>query len=233
MINDIIVKELGDVSGKNIIHLQCNTGADSISLARMGAKVTGVDLVPDNIFYGNRLAEEFGLKEMTRFMESNIMDLMEKHNEKYDIVFTSEGAIGWLPDLEQWAKTIRHLLKDEGFLYVFDSHPFLLMLDEEKIDSTTLNIKYPYFDKGYDESDEIGGYASDVKIGKNYFWDYTVGDIINSLSKAGLCVESFNEYDLLYFNLGGEMEKIRKGLYQTSGMKGKFPLTFSLKATVR
>jgi len=102
-LNKYIQSNLGDLSGKKIIHLQCKTGADTILLARMGASAVGVDLVPDNILYAQKLANDLGVSNVS-FIESDIMEFMDKHNEKYDIVFVSEGAIGWLPDLIKWAK---------------------------------------------------------------------------------------------------------------------------------
>ena len=118
--NKHILNELGDLTGKSIIHLQCNTGADTILLAKMGASAVGVDLVPDNILYAQKLAEVLGVSNVS-FIESDIMEFMEKHNEKYDVVFVSEGAIGWLPDLTKWGRTIKHLLKDDGYFYIFRS----------------------------------------------------------------------------------------------------------------
>jgi len=92
------MQELGDVNGKMLIHLQCNTGADTISLVRMGAKVTGVDFVPENIRYARKLSADFGIND-ARFIESNVLEIMDKHDEKYDIVYTTEGVLSWLPDL--------------------------------------------------------------------------------------------------------------------------------------
>jgi len=231
LINDIITKELGNISGKSLIHLQCNTGADTISLARIGATVTGVDLAPDNIYYARKLAIDFGITE-AKFIESDIMLLETSHHEKYDIVFTSEGVIGWLPDLKKWARTIKSLLKDDGFFYMNEIHPYFLTLDEEKLSHHEVSIKYPYFIKKPDVSDTIGGYASDAKVAKNYFWMYTVSDIINALIEAGLIIEFFNEFDTLCYSLQG-MDEIKKGLYQFPYFKDKFPFHFSLKATVR
>ncbi len=86
------IEELGDISGKTLIHLQCNTGADTVSLARLGAKVTGVDLVPENIIYAQKLAADFGIDD-ARFIQSNVLEIMDIHKEKYDIVFTTEGVL--------------------------------------------------------------------------------------------------------------------------------------------
>jgi len=231
LLNRIVLAELGEVAGRTLIHLQCNTGADTISLARLGAKVTGVDLSPDNVRYARQLALDFGIAD-AEFIESDIMELLDHHQARYDIVFTSEGAIGWLPDKLRWAHTVRHLLQDGGFLYVFDSHPFFLALDEGKLRDGVAQIKYPYFARDAEEWDEIGGYASTPKQGTNYFWPYTVGDIINSLVEAGMCVEYFREHDLLYFDEGG-MAEVEKGLFQYPGLAGRLPCTFSLRATVR
>jgi len=230
--NKYIQSELGDLRGKRIIHLQCNTGADTILLAKMGASAVGVDLVPDNILYARKLAQDLGADNAS-FIESDIMELMNKHNEKYDVVFVSEGAIGWLPDLMKWGKTIRHLLKDTGFFYIFDSHPFFLVFDEEELAKGITTIKYPYFDKKPDISDSIGGYAAEVKHGvQAHFWMYTVSDIINALAAADLHVERFNEFRENYYDAGG-LQSLGGGLYNYSYNDGLFPMSFSLKASVR
>ncbi|WP_312943117.1 class I SAM-dependent methyltransferase [Oscillibacter sp.] len=232
-LNYYIQNELGNISNKEIIHLQCNTGADTIILSKMGAgNVTGVDLVPDNIFYARKLADDLQISNVN-FIESDIMELSHVHNRKYDIVFTSEGVLGWLPDLNVWAKTIRNLLKDNGFLYVFDSHPFFLSMDESKLSKEEYKIKYPYFGKKPDIDDSIGGYASEVKRGvKAYFWMHTLSDIVNALTSAGLHIEYLNEFTE-YFCDSGDMEHIEdKGLYCYEYNTNKYPMSFSLKATV-
>jgi len=224
-------RELGDISGKTLIHLQCNTGADTISLARMGAKVTGVDLVPENIYYARKLAADLSIED-ARFFESNVLEVMDHHTEKYDIVYTTEGALIWLPDLNLWARNVRHLLKDDGFLYLLDSHPFFLAFDEEKLPE--LAVKYPYFSKDPDEDEWIGGYACEPRKSVNYGWMYTIGDIINALSEAGLHIDWFHEFDWLFFQLSAEThEKDEAGNWIFPEWKGRLPFTFSLKATVR
>jgi SAM-dependent methyltransferase len=231
-LNSYISRELGDIRGKKIIHLQCNTGADSIVLARLGAKVVGVDLVPANIHYAKKLAADFNVNDI-RFIESDIMTLSETHKEKYDIVFTSEGALGWLPDLYIWGSTIRSLLKDEGYLYVFDSHPFFLAMDAEKLSQEVYEIKYPYFGKAPDVDDTIGGYASEAKHGvKAYFWMYTISDVINSLVSAGLHIEYFHEFTENFCNTGNMKADKARDLYYYDYNTDKYPMSFSLKATV-
>ncbi len=229
--NPIITDELGDISGKKILHLQCNIGADTIGLAKMGAEVTGVDIVPKNILFARQLAKDLNIDHVD-FIISDIMELMDNHRGKYDIVFTSDGAIGWLPELETWGKTIRFFLKDDGFLYVHDGHPFFMVFDEEKIADGVLEIRYPYFSKIPDRSYEIGGYASDSKEAENYYWNYTVSELINSLAKADLFIEFFNEYDRCVPGMGGTHTDEDVLSYYPS-LQGAIPLVFSLKATVR
>ena len=232
-LNCYIQKELGDIRGKDVIHLQCNTGADTIALARMGANaVTGVDLVPENIFYAKKLANELGIAN-AEFVESDIMKLSEVYQKKHDIVFTSEGALGWLPDLAVWAKTVRSLLKEDGFFYVFDSHPFFLSFDEAKLGEEVYEIKYPYFGREPDCDDSIGGYASEPRKGvKAYFWMHPVSEILNSLTEAGLHVEFFHEYPENFFDSGNMEKSAKPGLYQYPYNTDKYPMSFSLKATV-
>jgi len=229
-LNKYIQTELGDLTGKKIIHLQCNTGADTILLAKMAESVVGVDLVPDNVLYAQKLAEDLNVTNVS-FIESDIMEFMEKHNEKYDVVFVSEGAIGWLPDLKKWGKTVKHLLKDDGYFYIFDGHPIYLMFDESKLSKNITEIKYPYFSKKPDVDNSIGGYASETKYGVSaYFWMYTVSDIINALTSAGLNIEYFNEFRENFFDAGG-CKNVGDGLYNYDFNNDLFPMSFSLKAT--
>ena len=230
-LNQTQIQELGNVAGKKLIHLQCNTGADTLSLARMGAEVTGVDLVPENIYYARKLAADLGISE-ARFIESNVLDIMEKHHEKYDIVFTTEGVLCWLPDLYLWARNVRHLLADDGFLYLMDGHPFFIVWDEAALPD--LVVKYPYFQKTADQDNWIGGYASESKNATNYSWMYTMGEIVTALSQAGLPIEWLHEFDWLYYQLSAEKQvKEPQGGWAFPEHRGRLPYTFSLKATVR
>jgi ubiquinone/menaquinone biosynthesis C-methylase UbiE len=232
LLNENIQKELGDISNKTLIHLQCNTGADTISLARMGLKeVTGVDLSDQNIIYANRLKNDFEMQQIS-FIESNVLTLNEIHKKTYDIVFTSEGVLGWLPDLKQWARVVRSLLKDDGYFYIYDSHPFLHIFNEEALSQGKLKMTYDYFNAEADEDDPIGGYASETKYSTNYWWNHTLSDIINALIEAGLVIEYVHEFDTLFWNIGG-MEKVSKYLYQYPQFKNKFPMSYSIKASIK
>nr|WP_281172336.1 class I SAM-dependent methyltransferase [Halonatronum saccharophilum] len=148
-----MAKELGGISGKKVLHLQCNTGADTIMLAKMGADVTGVDLVPENIYYAKKLAEDLGVGNVD-FIASDIMEFMDNHQGEYDIVFTSDGAIGWLSDLMKWGRTVSHFLKDDGFFYIHEGHPFADLFNREQMAEGTLEVEYPYFDQEPEEYDK-------------------------------------------------------------------------------
>ena len=230
-LNKYIQAEIGDLTGKKVIHLQCNTGADTIMLAKMAESAVGVDLVPDNVLYAKKLAADAGTTNVD-FIESDIMQFMEKHSEKYDVVFVSEGAIGWLPDLMKWGQTIKHLLKDNGYFYIFESHPIALMFDEGKLNNGITEIKYPYFKKTPDIDNTIGGYASETKHGvETFFWMYKTSDVLNSLISAGLHIEFFHEFQENYYDMGGG-KRVDGNLYNFDYNNGLFPMSFSLKASV-
>lgn len=225
-----IIQELGNIQNKSLIHLQCNTGSDTLSLSRLGAKVSGVDLAPDNIVYAKKLFDDFQTEGS--FYEADILEFAEQHHKKYDIVFTSEGAIGWLPDFKKWAVTIVSLLNKDGFFYVYEIHPFYLMFDEDLLAKQMLDLKYPYFGRLMDRSDTIGGYAAEPRNGESYYWMYSISDVVNALIDAGLEIEYIHEFDHLCYNVGN-MEKTMNDDYVFPKWKHQMPLMFSIKAKLK
>ncbi|MDA3931887.1 MAG: class I SAM-dependent methyltransferase [Tenericutes bacterium] len=229
LINENILNELGNIEGKSMIHLQCNTGADTISLARLGlSKIVGVDLSEENVFYANKLKDDFSLKN-TSFIESDVLKLNTIHHDKYDIVFTSEGVLGWLPDLNKWAKVVKDLLTDDGYFYIYDSHPFLHVFDEESLAKGKLEPVYEYLNAKADLGYDIGGYACKTKHSENYWWNHSMSEIINALINQGLVIEYVNEFDTLFWN-NGNMEEVKPGLFRYPDLKNKFPMSYSIKA---
>jgi ubiquinone/menaquinone biosynthesis C-methylase UbiE len=133
------LNEVGEVSGKTLLHLQCHFGQDTLSWAREGAVVTGVDFSEKAIKKAREIADQTQLE--AEFVQANVYDLPEiLPDRKYDIVFTSYGTIGWLPDLDKWASVINHFLKPGGFFYIVEFHPFIWMHD-----SSMEKIEYSYF----------------------------------------------------------------------------------------
>ncbi|GGM26444.1 methyltransferase [Paraliobacillus quinghaiensis] len=227
-LNPIVEEELGDIAGKKILHLQCNTGADTILLAQKGAIVTGVDLVPENICYAKKLAKDFEVNNVN-FVESDVLKLMEVHEGEYDIVMTTDGVLGWLPDLNKWGKVVAHFLKEEGFFYLHDGHPFMMIFDEDALSQGDLIPTYPYFDLTADIDGFIGGYASEAKEAENYFWGHQLSTIINGLLSGNLYVSYIKEYDRCAPGMSGSAVD-EHGMSYYPELDGKIPLVLSLKA---
>src|SRR6266699_7088150 len=148
--------EVGDVAGKRLLHLQCHFGMDTLSWARLGAKVTGIDFSDKAIAIAQSLSQELNLDATFICTDiHNLPDVLHTSAE-FGIVFTSYGAIGWLPDLQPWGRIIGHYLKPGGFFYIAEGHPFMWLLDEK---STDLKLRYPYFSKEPIKDEEQGTYA--------------------------------------------------------------------------
>ena len=230
-LNPLVLQGLGDLQGKKVLHLQCNTGADTILLGRLGAQVTGVDLSKENIYYAKELAKEFGMEHL-QFLSSDILTLPTVHEGTYDIVFTSDGAIGWLPDLKKWGQVIAHFLKPEGFFFLHDVHPFMMIFDEEALGKGALLPKYPYFDTAPEYDTTIGGYASEPLEAENYFFGHSLTTILQGLHGAGLYLTDFQEYDRCAPGMGGTKVD-GEGLRYYPELFGKLPLVMSLWAKKR
>lgn len=232
VLTSIEQNELGDVKGKTMLHLQCHFGMDSLSWSRMGAEVTGVDLSDEAIKEANQLNDE--LEMNAKFICCNVYDLKEHLDRKFDIVFTSYGTIGWLPDLDKWAAIISHFLKEGGIFYIADFHPVLWMFDDD-----FTHIKYSYDNQEVIATENQGTYTdrnADIKS-KEYGWNHSIGEILNALINHGLEILHFNEF--MYspypcFNNTVEFEKAcppnRWGKWHIIGLEGKIPMVYSIKA---
>src|SRR5271154_4600307 len=142
VLKPIELREVGDVRGKSLLHLQCHFGLDTMSWARLGAEVTGLDFSDEAIKLARSLSDE--LRIPARFICADIYDTASVIDDTFDVVFTSYGAITWLPDLRRWAQIIAHTLKPGGFFYIADLHPFASIFNNED-HASTLAIQYPYF----------------------------------------------------------------------------------------
>ena len=172
---------LGDVSGKSILHLQCHFGQDSISLSRTGAKVTGIDLSDKAIETAQSIAQQLGTD--TKFVCSDVYDLPNVLEGKFDIVFTSYGTIGWLPDLEKWASVISHFLKPEGKFVFAEFHPVIWMYDND-----FSKVAYSYFNDGAIEETQEGTYADkSASISIEYIsWNHSLSEVFTALLGNGM-----------------------------------------------
>lgn len=226
-LKDIELELLGDISGKKILHLQCHFGQDTLSLGRMGAEVTGVDLSDRAIEKANELAKDAGIE--ARFICCDIYDLPNHLDEKFDIIFTSYGTIGWLPDLTKWASVIRHFLKPGGEFIFVEFHPVVWMFDDD-----FQNVAYNYFNKEVILETEAGTYADrDADIHGDYvMWNHDLSEVINSLLEAGLQLDSFNEFNYSPFNCFKHTVEYELGRFRIAHLGDRIPMTYSLKATL-
>ncbi len=220
----------GDVHGKSLLHLQCHFGLDTLSWARRGATVTGVDFSQEAIEAARALATEVHLP--ATFVHSNLYDLPQHLTGQFDVVFTSHGVLGWLPDLAGWAQVIAHFLKPGGIFYIVEVHPFALLFDERRNDAE-LRLREPYF-RGPEplREEEQGSYAApDAPMRSvSYSWLHRLADILGSLLRAGLRLTSFEEYPFMAWAFFPWMERRADGMWQLPSGKGDIPLMFSLRA---
>ena len=233
-LNNFELKEMGNVNGKSLLHLQCHFGLDTLSWAREGAIVTGVDFSSEAIRLAKELAQQANLK--ATFIESNLYDLPKILFEKFDIVYTSGGVLVWLNDLKEWGKIIAHFLKPGGFFYIAEIHPFSMVFDNETEGIKELQVYFNYFhDPEPMEFIADGSYASVNKIEpkKEYEWAHSISDILNSLIEAGLTIKFLNEYPFTNWKQFPFLERRDDGFYYLKGQKAEIPLLFTLKAEKR
>ena len=236
-LNSIELEILGDIKGKKVLHLMCHFGMDTLSMARMGAEVTGLDLSPRAIEEANKLAYKAGLE--ATFVNGDVYSAPDLIDEKFDIVFMSYGTIGWLPDIRQWGRVVVDFLKPGGRFVFAEFHPALWMLDEEY-----QFVKYRYF-TGSDPIIDTEGTYTDVKEEKlqtMVSWNHGLADVINALhdqqpraehedprASAGLSLKHFEEYDYSPYPIFGEKEAVlAPGQWGIKGMERKLPLVYSL-----
>jgi ubiquinone/menaquinone biosynthesis C-methylase UbiE len=229
-IDEIQKGELYPVKGKDIIHLQCHIGTDTLSLALDGANVTGIDFSSKSIVIAKELATK--MKLSVEFYEANVLELNEIISTKYDIVYTSKGVLPWISDIEKWAETIAFLLKENGIFYIMEIHPVAYMFDDTK--EGDLEIKYPYFHQKepIHFNDDYPDYSdsSYIPVNKTYEWMWSLSDIVNSLIRNGLKIEMINEYDKSFYKALPGMTVIENDWWILKKYKGMIPLTFTLLA---
>ena len=221
------IKELGAVSGKSMLHLQCHFGLDSLSWEKLGAEVTGVDFSDAAIELACQIREKHHFK--TQFVKSDIYQLKQHQLGQFDIVFTSYGVLCWLPDLKRWANIINHHLKPGGVFYIVEFHPVVMMYHE-----VTGNIEYPYFHHETPFEQEVEyTYANkhEVLKHKEFSWNHSLADVLNALISNGLEINHLNEFPYSSYNCFADLEVGEDGYYWDKRSKGSKPLMFSILAT--
>ncbi len=230
----IELSEVGDVHGKSLLHLQCHFGLDTMSWARLGARVTGLDFSDRAVALARSLSEE--LKIPASFVCANIYDAPNVLDGEFDIVFTSYGALCWLPDLTRWAQVVAHFVKPGGFFYLVEFHPTTQImrggggvdydsdLQELEIDSSYFSTVMREFPPGPDYSDRS------VRLSNgSHEWMYRTGEVVSALIDAGLRIEFLHEHPASCFQMFPFMEKDADGSWRIKG--DPIPQLFSVRAS--
>ena len=225
-LNEIELKLLCDIRGKSILHLQCHFGQETISLSRLGANVTGVDLSDKAIDNAQQIAKD--TKSNVDFICCDIYDLPEYLDKQFDIVFSSYGTIGWLPDLDKWAKIISTFLKPGGQFVFVEFHPVVWMFDDnfEK-------IGYNYFNANAIIETESGTYADKTAdlTQELVTWNHPLGEVLNCLIKNDLIISSLEEFDYSPYNCFNKTIEIEPKKYRIEHLGNKIPMVYSIVAT--
>ena len=227
-LNPLEVGEVGNVEGKNLLHLQCHFGLDTLNWARLGAHVTGMDYSEAAIEKAIELAERCQLD--ARFINCNLYDLPQNLLGQYDVVYTSYGVLGWLPDIPRWAQIVASYVKPGGFFYIAEFHPFAMVFDDE---ADSLKFRYPYFEKPARRYDVRGSYADEsanVNVKDEFGWDHPLSEIVTSLIDNGLRIEFLHEFPYSVFKQLPFLVPGDQGTWVFPEGEQPIPLMFSLKA---
>lgn len=215
---------IGDVKGKRIAHLQCHFGQDSISLAKMGAQVTAVDLSPLAIDKANELAHQMG--QDVKFICSDVLADGLLAGETFDMVFVTYGAIPWLEDLKPWAELVQRLLTPGGQLVLVEFHPVVHMFDDDMQE-----MEYAYFRQAAITGEQNGTYADTAEDEIAYVvWNHSLSETMGALIETGLSIKHFGEYPYSPWPCFPGMTEISPGRHVIERFGDKLPLCFSIVA---
>jgi SAM-dependent methyltransferase len=227
----IEASEVGSVAGKRLLHLQCHFGLDTLSLARRGAIVTGLDFSPVAIASARDLAAKADLR--AAFVEADVYEARQRVEGLFDLVYVTWGTIVWLPDLRRWGEVIAGMLAPGGSIYLADSHPSALVLDEK---DGRIEPSYAWRTPSASPIIEAGttSYTGDSiapEAAKTYNWIHPLSDIIGCLLDAGLRLDFLHEHELLPYRLFRSMVPADRGMFRLPEAAIPIPLSFSLRAT--
>ena len=222
--------ELGSVAGLTLVHPQCHFGLDTLSLAREGARVTGIDFSGAAISAARGLAARAEME--AEFIQADVYDAAAAvGGRRFDIVYTGNGAINWLPDIERWAAVMASLLAPGGRFYMIEIHPITEVFGDEE-----LVIERSYFQSGPWLWDEPGTYAdltAPTSHNRTVDWHHPVGDVLSALLGAGLTIELFHEHDYALYPRWPFLERAEDGSYRMPEGRPTIPLMYSLRAVRR
>ena len=225
---------LGSVKGLRGVHLQCHIGTDTVSLARLGASMTGLDFSAPAVAQAQRLADRIGAD--ARFVQAEVYSAVDVLGRgAFDLVFTGIGALCWLPSVRRWAAVVAGLLRPGGRLFIREGHPMLWALDDARQQDDLLVVRYPYFEREEPVvSDEGGTYVqTDAVFQHNvtHEWNHGLGEIITALLDEGMQITALTEHDSVPWEaLPGKMERTESGEWRLADQPWRLPHSYTLQA---
>jgi SAM-dependent methyltransferase len=221
------LEEVGDVEGLTLVHAQCHFGLDTLSWARRGARVTGLDFSEPAISAARKLAADAGID--AEFVASDVYQAVEVlGGRRFDVVYTGLGALNWLPDIERWAQVMAALIAPGGRFYLAEFHPFSGVFADED-----LTVQYPYFHAEPMVWDEPGTYAdpaASTEHNRSMEWNHGLGAVVSALIAAGLRIELLHEHEHTLFARWPFLERSGDGTYRLPEGTPSLPLMYSLLA---
>lgn len=235
-LSDVVEYEqstLGDLGGVKAVHLQCHIGTDTVSLAKLGAEITGLDFSPDAIDVARTLAERCGIE--ARFVVSNVYDAAEVLGDTYDLVYTGVGALNWLPDVGRWAEVVASLLRPGGRLHLFESHPMMETIDDDA-QPDAIHLSYPYFvteqPTRWEDSVSYAG-EGEVTSPVQYVWAHGLGEVVQGVIDAGLVVTRLEEHRVLPWRLLDWFDDVagfERWTQMPEHLRDVVPMSYTLRA---
>lgn len=222
---------LGDISGLDVVHLQCHLGTDTLSLARLGAQtVTGVDFSPKAIEHCRKLFERSGTEG--RFVLADVFDAPAALGDQYDLVYASVGAINWIDSMQRWMRVAAALLRPRSRLYLRDVHPMAMVIDPES--DGELRMRYPYGETTEPVTLQVDTtYAGDgtkLTATTTHEWSHGIGEIVQGAIDAGLVVTNLREHFFADWRAYPSMVEVEPGKYVLAEGPERLPLLFTLTA---
>jgi SAM-dependent methyltransferase len=222
------IEEVGDVSGRDLVHLQCHFGIDTLSWARRGARVVGLDFSAPAVEEASKLAADLALD--AEFVRSDVYDARKALGGRdFDVVYTGLGALNWLPDIRRWAGVVASLLRPAGFLYLSEFHPITWVFGDDD-----LTVAHDYFHAEEPEVWEEPGTYADLEAetihNTTYEWNHALGDVVGAVIGAGLVLEFLHEHDYTLFPRWPFLEKSGVDTYRLPEGVPRLPLMYSLRA---
>lgn len=226
---------LGDIAGLDVVHLQCHIGTDTLSLARLGAKVTGLDFSAPALAVAAELAERCG--QSIRYVAAEVDRAVEVLGEgSFDLVYTGIGALCWLPSVERWAKVVAGLLRPGGSLFIREGHPMLWALCDPRPDGL-VTVEYPYFETGgtvFVEEYSYVDHAEPLASPRTVQFNHSLSEIMNALWSSGMEITLFEEHRSVPWNqLGDAMVDTGGGEYSLAEHPERLAASYTLRARRR